>query len=115
MVNYTLPYYLEPKCLYAWEVTQVSNSCTLILFREHKFLILFRELKFPYALEVYKCRLNAFVMYLSVKLAYFINIKFIEMAKANSNSEDTLGARKRKLEDIMTNEPKRVTRYPILL
>jgi len=37
------------------------------------------------------------------------------MAKANSNSEDTLGARKRKLEDIMRNEPNRVTRYPILL
>ena len=37
------------------------------------------------------------------------------MAKANSYSEDTLGARKRKLGDIMRNEPKRVTRYPILL
>ena len=37
------------------------------------------------------------------------------MAKANSSTEDTLGARKRKLEDIMRNEPKRVTRYPILL
>ena len=37
------------------------------------------------------------------------------MAKANSNSEDTLGARKRKLEEIMRNEPKRVTRYPIRL
>ena len=37
------------------------------------------------------------------------------MAKANSNSEDTIGARKRKLEDIMRNEPKWVTLYPILL
>ena len=37
------------------------------------------------------------------------------MANANSNSEDTLGVRKRKLRDIMRNEPKRVTRYPILL
>ena len=37
------------------------------------------------------------------------------MAKANSSTEDTLSARKRKLEDIMINEPKRVTRYPILL
>ncbi len=37
------------------------------------------------------------------------------MANANSNSEDTIGARKRKLGDIMRNEPKRVTRYPILL
>ena len=54
MLNYTLPYYLEPKCLYAWEVTQVSNSSTLILFQ---------ELKFPYAWEVYKCRYNAFVLY----------------------------------------------------
>ena len=37
------------------------------------------------------------------------------MAKANSNSEDTLGARKRKLEDIIRNEPTRVIQYPILL
>ena len=37
------------------------------------------------------------------------------MAKANSNSEDTFGARKRKLGDIMRKEPKRLTRYPILL
>ena len=37
------------------------------------------------------------------------------MGKANSNSEDTLGARKRKLEEIIRNEPKRVTCYPILL
>ena len=37
------------------------------------------------------------------------------MAKANSKSEDTLRARKRKLGDIMRNEPNRVTRYPILL
>ena len=37
------------------------------------------------------------------------------MAKANSNSEDTLGARKRKLEDIMRNDPLRVTQHPIRL
>ena len=44
-----------------------------------------------------------------------MNIEYVEMANAYSNSEDTLGARKRKLEDIMRNEPKRVTQYPILL
>ena len=40
------------------------------------------------------------------------------MANANSNSVPTLEplvSRKRKLKDIMRNEPTRVTRYPILL
>jgi len=40
------------------------------------------------------------------------------MANANSNSvttNESLGSRKRKLEDIIRNEPTRVTSYPIRL